>query len=74
MKKIIPYGKQTIENDDVKIVAKTLKSNYLTTGPITTKFEKNLKNMSGLNMHLLAQVEHQHFIFHYLQQILKKEI
>ena len=43
MKKIIPYGKQTIENDDVKIVAKTLKSDYLTTGPITLKFEKNLK-------------------------------
>ena len=47
MKKIIPYGKQTIENDDVKIVAKTLKSDYLTTGPITLKFEKKFKNFVG---------------------------
>ena len=47
MKKIIPYGKQTIDNDDVKIVAKTLISDYLTTGPITLKFEKKFKKFVG---------------------------
>ena len=47
MKKIIPYGKQTIRNDDVKNVTKTLKSDYLTTGPITLKFEKMFKKFVG---------------------------
>lgn len=47
MKKIIPYGKQTIRNDDVKIVAKTLKSDYLTTGPMTLKFENMFKKFVG---------------------------
>ena len=47
MKKIIPYGKQTIRNDDVKIVTKTLKSDYLTTGPMTLKFENMFKKFVG---------------------------
>ena len=67
MKKIIPYGKQTIRNDDVKIVTKTLKSDYLTTGPMTLKFENMFKNLLALNIRLLVQVEHQHFIFPCLQ-------
>ena len=47
MKKIIPYGKQTIRNDDVKILTKTLKSDYLTTGPMTLKFENMFKKFVG---------------------------
>lgn len=45
--KLIPYGKQTVEKDDVKSIIKTLNSDYLTTGPSTIKFENNFKNYVG---------------------------
>lgn len=35
----IPYGRQTIEKDDINYVSKVLKSNFLTTGPEVKKFE-----------------------------------
>ncbi|PHO09685.1 UDP-4-amino-4,6-dideoxy-N-acetyl-beta-L-altrosamine transaminase [Malaciobacter canalis] len=41
MKKI-PYGKQTIQKDDIKEVVKVLKSDFLTTGPKVKEFEKAL--------------------------------
>ena len=36
----IPYGKQTIEQDDIDSIIKTLKSDFLTTGPKVAEFEK----------------------------------
>ena len=39
---MINYGKQSISQDDINAVKKTLKSNYLTQGPAVEKFEKNL--------------------------------
>ena len=30
---MIPYGRQTIEEDDIEEVVKVLKSDFLTTGP-----------------------------------------
>lgn len=42
MKKIIPYGRQFISNDDIKSVVKVLKSEYLTTGPLVKKFENKI--------------------------------
>ena len=38
----IPYGKQTIEDDNIKAVVESLKSDYLTTGPKVKEFEKEL--------------------------------
>ena len=38
----IPYGKQTIEDDDINAVVESLKSDYLTTGPKIKEFEKEL--------------------------------
>ena len=35
----IPYGKQTIDETDIKAVAKTLRSDFLTTGPKIKEFE-----------------------------------
>ncbi|SFV75656.1 Bacillosamine/Legionaminic acid biosynthesis aminotransferase PglE; 4-keto-6-deoxy-N-Acetyl-D-hexosaminyl-(Lipid carrier) aminotransferase [hydrothermal vent metagenome] len=35
----IPYGKQTIEEDDIQSVVQTLQSSYLTTGPKIKEFE-----------------------------------
>lgn len=37
--KILPYGRQTIDDDDIASVIRALKSDYLTTGPITVEFE-----------------------------------
>ncbi len=36
---MIPYGKQTIDERDIKSVSKVLKGKYLTTGPIVERFE-----------------------------------
>ena len=39
----ISYGKQSINNSDIKSVVKILKSNYLTQGPTVEKFEFELR-------------------------------
>ncbi len=41
---IIPYGKHVIDSSDIKYVKKTLKSDFITQGPLVKKFEHNLKN------------------------------
>ncbi len=43
----IPYGKQTIEEDDIQAVVEVLKSDYLTTGPHVGAFEDKVKNYVG---------------------------
>lgn len=35
----LPYGRQTIEDDDVEAVAQALRGDYLTTGPLIERFE-----------------------------------
>ena len=35
-----PYSRQSINKKDIYSVVKTLKSNYLTQGPIVEKFER----------------------------------
>ena len=37
---IIPYGKQTIKQDDINSVVEVLRSEFLTTGPKVAEFEK----------------------------------
>jgi|TARA_B100001964_G_scaffold197998_1_gene223373 UDP-4-amino-4,6-dideoxy-N-acetyl-beta-L-altrosamine transaminase len=39
---VIPYARQYISNKDINFVKKILKSEYLTSGPITIKFEKKV--------------------------------
>jgi len=39
---MINYGKQNINSKDIKSVIKSLKSNFLTQGPIVEKFEKKI--------------------------------
>lgn len=41
---MIPYGKQNIDSSDIKAVVKTLKSDYLTTGPKVKEFEKKISS------------------------------
>jgi len=37
---MIPYGRQTIDEDDIKAVVEVLRSDWLTTGPKVAEFEK----------------------------------
>lgn len=47
MKKLIPYGRQSISKDDISSVIKALRSDFLTTGPLTKKFETKFSNYVG---------------------------
>lgn len=44
---MINYGKQTIDNSDIKSVLRVLKKDYLTQGPEIKKFEQKLKKYFG---------------------------
>ena len=44
---MIPYGRQTIEEDDIEEVIGVLRSDYLTTGPKIAEFEKRGKICCG---------------------------
>ena len=44
---MIPYGRQTIEEDDIQAVVNVLKSDYLTTGPKIAGFEKMVAEYVG---------------------------
>jgi perosamine synthetase len=47
--KYIPYGKQTIDEDDIQSVVDVLKdNNFLTTGPKVTEFEEKVAKKSNL--------------------------
>lgn len=44
---MIPYGRQTIEDDDVAAVVEALRSDFLTQGPRVAAFEEQLAQLSG---------------------------
>ena len=46
-KKIIPYGKQNIEQDEIDAVIKTLQSDFLTQGPKVREFEEKFAEYVG---------------------------
>lgn len=46
--KFIPYGRQCIEDDDIRAVVETLKSDWITQGPKITEFEKAIAQRSGV--------------------------
>lgn len=46
-KMYIPYGRQTIEEDDIQAVVEVLKSDYLTTGPKISEFESKVCEYTG---------------------------
>jgi len=43
----IPYGKQSIDQNDIDAVVEVLKSDYLTTGPKVKEFEEAIANYCG---------------------------
>jgi perosamine synthetase len=44
---MLPYGKQTIEKDDIAAVIEALESNWLTTGPKVQEFENAFAESTG---------------------------
>ena len=44
---MIPYGRHSINDDDIAAVVAALKSNWLTTGPLVEQFENELEKVVG---------------------------
>ena len=44
---MIPYGRQSISDEDIAAVVASLKSDWLTTGPLVTEFETALEKVVG---------------------------
>ncbi len=51
--RIIPYGKQTIDDKDIQAVVNVLTSDFLTQGPAIAQFEKEFSEYVGCN-HAIA--------------------
>ena len=47
MNKVIPYSRQSIDQDDITAVVSVLESDYLTQGPAIAKFESAIAEYSG---------------------------
>lgn len=47
MNDFLPYGRQTIDDDDIAAVAAALKSDFLTTGPLVEQFETAFAQATG---------------------------
>ncbi|MGA1824433.1 MAG: UDP-4-amino-4,6-dideoxy-N-acetyl-beta-L-altrosamine transaminase [bacterium] len=47
MKKFFPYSKQYIDDEDIEAVKKVLKSDFLTTGPKVSEFERKISDITG---------------------------
>jgi UDP-4-amino-4,6-dideoxy-N-acetyl-beta-L-altrosamine transaminase len=45
---MIPYGRQFIEDDDIKEIVKTLKGDFITTGPKIKEFEEEFAKYLGV--------------------------
>ena len=44
---MIPYGRQSIDDEDVRAVAEVLRSDWLTTGPAVERFEAAVAEFTG---------------------------
>lgn len=51
---MIPYGRQTIDEDDIEAVAETLESDFLTTGPKVKEFEEKFASYVGAKYAVVA--------------------
>lgn len=45
---MIPYGRQSIDEDDISSVVQALRSDWLTTGPLVQRFEKVIEEFTGV--------------------------
>ena len=65
----IPYGTQSISEEDIQAVVKVLRSDYLTTGPVEKNLKKKWQNIQGQNTLWRFQVAQLHSMQHVLQQV-----
>ena len=56
---MIPYGKQSIDNEDLDSVIEVLKSDWLTTGPKIEEFERSFSNYVGSKFSIALTAEQQ---------------
>ncbi|WP_277670641.1 DegT/DnrJ/EryC1/StrS family aminotransferase [Saccharomonospora viridis] len=47
MSDFLPYGRQSVNDDDIAAVAEVLRGDWLTTGPAVTRFEADLAEHTG---------------------------
>lgn len=47
MKRYLPYGRQSISEEDIKAVVAVLRSDWLTQGPVVEQFERSLADYCG---------------------------
>ena len=47
--RIIPYGRQDVQDSDIDAVVKVLKSDFLTQGPQTGLFEQEIQGICNVN-------------------------
>lgn len=47
MTSFLPYGRQSIDDDDVAAVARALRADMLTTGPLVEEFERDFASAAG---------------------------
>lgn len=66
---MIPYGRQTIEEDDIQIVVDVLRSDYLTTGPKVAEFEKLVADYVGAKYAVAISM----IQLHYMQPVMRRE-
>ena len=61
---MIPYGKQLIDENDIKSVIKVLRFDFLTQGPLTPKFENLIKKKTGSKQQSqqIVELQHSHFM------------
>ena len=45
--KLLPYGRQSIDDDDIAAVVTVLRSDWLTTGPMVGEFERAFAETTG---------------------------
>lgn len=58
------YGRQWVDEGDVKAVESVLVSDYLTCGPKVQEMERTLENIQELSMQLRYLTELLHYIVH----------
>jgi perosamine synthetase len=46
--KMLPYGRQSIDEDDIEAVVRSLRSDWLTTGPTIAEFEREFAQFVGV--------------------------
>ena len=55
MDDFIPYGRQTVTSSDIESVVETLKSEYLTQGPMVPRFENSISTLTSARILFSSQ-------------------